>query len=498
MSGFPDYDQMDGLGLAERVRKGEVAPSELVEEAIARIEQLNPQLNAVIYEMYDLAREKARGDLPEGPFRGVPFLLKDLMVDYAGVPTSRGSRFHHGFVPDHDSEMVKRFKAAGLIAIGKTNVPEYGLVPYTEPELFGPANNPWDLRRNTGGSSGGSAAAVATRIVPIAHGNDGGGSIRIPASCCGVFGLKPTRGRNPIGPDIGESWYGLSCDHVLTRSVRDSAAMLDATAGPDIGAPYYAAPPARPFLDEVGADPGRLRIAFTTAPLLPGTMDPVCIAGVEATAKLCQGLGHDVVEATPQIDGSAFAKAFFAMICCETRADIEEAEALVGRRATAKDFEPSTWAVALLGQQMKAPALSKAVRFLKGTAREVGHFFEIYDLLLTPTLARPPIITGALQPKGAEVAIMKVLGWLNAGSVIQAVAGVDALAEQVFDWMPFTPVFNVTGQPAMSVPLYWSEEGLPIGMHFVGRYGDEATLFRLASQLERAKPWADRVPPLCK
>lgn len=497
MSGFPDYDQMDGLGLAERVRKGEVAPSELVEEAIARIEQLNPQLNAVIHEMYDLAREKARGDLPAGPFRGVPFLLKDLMVDYAGVPTNRGSRFHHGFVPDHDTEMVKRFKAAGLIAIGKTNVPEYGLVPYTEPELFGPANNPWDLSRNTGGSSGGSAAAVATRIVPIAHGNDGGGSIRIPASCCGVFGLKPTRGRNPIGPDIGESWYGLSCDHVLTRSVRDSAAMLDATAGPDIGAPYYAAPPARPFLDEVGADPGRLRIAFTTAPLLPGTMDPVCIAGVEATAKLCQELGHDVVEATPQIDGSAFAKAFFAMVCCETRADIEEAEALVGRRATAKDFEPSTWVVALLGQRMKAPVLSKAVRFLKGTAREVGHFFEIYDLLLTPTLARPPIITGALQPKGAEVAMMKVLGRLNAGSVIQAVGGVDALAEQIFDWMPFTPVFNVTGQPAMSVPLYWSEEGLPIGMHFVGRYGDEATLFRLASQLERAKPWADRVPPLC-
>jgi len=447
--------------------------------------------------MYDLAREKARGDLPAGPFRGVPFLLKDLMVDYAGVPTNRGSRFHHGFVPDHDTEMVKRYKAAGLIAIGKTNVPEYGLVPYTEPELFGPANNPWDLSRNTGGSSGGSAAAVATRIVPIAHGNDGGGSIRIPASCCGVFGLKPTRGRNPIGPDIGESWYGLSCDHVLTRSVRDSAAMLDATAGPDIGAPYYAAPPARPFLDEVGADPGRLRIAFTTAPLLPGTMDPVCIAGVEATAKLCQDLGHDVVEATPQIDGSAFAKAFFAMVCCETRADIEEAEALVGRRATAKDFEPSTWVVALLGQQMKAPALSKVVRFLKGTAREVGHFFEIYDLLLTPTLARPPIVTGALQPKGAEVAIMKVLGRLNAGSVIQAVGGVDALAEQVFDWMPFTPVFNVTGQPAMSVPLHWSEEGLPIGMHFVGRYGDEATLFRLASQLERAKPWADRVPPLC-
>jgi amidase len=498
MSSFQDYDQYDGLGLAELVRKGEVAPGELVEEAIARIEQLNPQLNAVIHKMYDLAREQASGDLPDGPFRGVPFLLKDLLVDYAGVPTNRGSRFHYGFVPDHDSEMVKRYKAAGLIAIGKTNVPEYGLVPFTEPELFGPANNPWDLSCNTGGSSGGSAATVATRIVPIAHGNDGGGSIRIPASCCGVFGLKPTRGRNPIGPDIGEAWYGLSCDHVLTRSVRDSAAMLDATAGPDVGAPYYAAPPMRPFLNEVGEDPGRLRIAFTAAQLLPSTIDPACVEGVRATAKLCQELGHDVVEATPQFDGEAFAKAFFTMVCCETRADIEEAEDLVGRKATAQDFEPSTWAVALLGQQIRAPVLSKALRFLKRTARQIGHFFETYDILLTPTLARPPIVNGELQPKGAELTMMKLLGRLNAGGLIQAVAGVDALAEQVFDWMPFTPAFNVTGQPAMSVPLFWSGDGLPIGMQFVGRYGDEATLFRLASQLEQAKPWLDRVPPLCE
>ena len=498
MGGFQDYDHYDGLGLAKLVREGEVPPGELIEEAIARIEQLNPQLNAVIFKMYDLARAQASGDLPDGPFRGVPFLLKDIMIDYAGVPSTRGSRFHSDCVPDHDSEMVKRFKAAGLIAIGKTNVPEYGLVPFTEPELFGPANNPWDLSCNTGGSSGGSAAAVATRIVPIAHGNDGGGSIRIPASCCGVFGLKPTRGRNPIGPHIGEAWYGLSCDHVLTRSVRDSAAVLDATAGPDVGAPYYAVPPARPFLDEVGADPGRLRIAFTTAQLLPSTIDPVCVQGVEATARLCEELGHEVVEATPQFDGSAFAKAFFTMVCCETRADIDEAEELLGRRATAADFEPSTWAVGLLGQQISAPDLSKALRFLKGTARQIGHFFEAYDVLLTPTLARPPIRTGELQPKGAELTVIKLLGRFNAGAVIQAVAGVDALAEQVFDWMPFTPLANVTGQPAMSVPLYWTEEGLPIGMQFVGRYGDEATLFRLAGQLEQAKPWADRAPPLCE
>lgn len=243
MSGFGEYDKYDGLGLAELVRKREIKPGELVEEAISRIEKLNPRLNAVIHKMYDLAREAAEGDLPNGSFRGIPFLLKDLLAACAGVPMRSGSRFHQGFVPDHDSEMVKRFKAAGIIIVGKTNTPEYGLLPMTEPELFGPSNNPWDLTRTTGGSSGGSAAAVAACMVPLAHGNDGGGSIRIPASCCGVFGLKPTRGRNPLGPDLGEAWQGLACDHVLTRSVRDSAAMLDATPDQTWAHPTTPRPP---------------------------------------------------------------------------------------------------------------------------------------------------------------------------------------------------------------------------------------------------------------
>lgn len=497
VAGFSDYDRYDGLGLAELVRKKEVQPAELVEEAIGRIEKINPQVNAVIHQAYDLARQAAAGELPAGPFTGVPFLLKDLMVDWAGVPTGRGSRFHRGFVPDHDSEMAKRFKAAGLVFLGKTNAPEYGLLPVTEPEVCGPSCNPWALSCNTGGSSGGSAAAVACRMVPLAHGNDGGGSIRIPASCCGVFGLKPTRGRNPLGPDIGEAWYGLACDHVLTRSVRDSAAMLDATAGPDVGAPYHAAPPDRPFLQEVGADPGRLRIAFTSAPLLPGTVHADCVRGVQETARLCQELGHEVEEAAPQIDGHAFANAFFTMVCAECRADIEEAELLIGRKATYRDFEASTWAIGLLGRRVTAVQLSTALRLLKHMARQVGQFFEAYDVLLTPTAATPPPLTGALQVQGALATAMKVLGALNAGGVISAAAGVDAQAEQVFAFIPFTPVFNVTGQPAMSVPLYWNNEGLPIGMHFVGRYGDEATLFRLAAQLEQARPWAGRLPPVC-
>jgi amidase len=371
------------------------------------------------------------------------------------------------------SEIVKRFKAAGVIVVGKTNTPEYGLVPLTEPELFGPTNNPWDLTRTPGGSSGGSAAAVAACIVPLAHGGDGGGSIRIPASCCGLFGLKPSRGRNPTGPDLAEVWQGLACDHVLTRSVRDSAAMLDATAGPDVGAPYYAPPPSRPFLDEVGTDPGKLRIAFASKPFLPAVVHDDCVRGVEATAKLCQDLGHGVEEAAPQIDGEAFAGAFLTMTCVETGADIEEAEILLGRKATPSDFEPGTWGAAMWGKQIAAPEYSRAIRLLKRTARQIGRFFEEYDILLTPTLAMPPVVTGTLQLTEEE--------------------GADA----ILAFIPFTPVFNATGQPAMSVPLYWNDEGLPIGMHFASRYGDEATLFRLAGQLEQASPWFDRIPPIC-
>jgi amidase len=497
MGSFSDYEQYDGLGLAELVRKKEVKPSELVEAAINRIEKLNPQLNAVIHKTYDQAREAAEGELPNGAFRGIPFLLKDLMAVYAGAPLRSGSRFYQGFVPDSDNEIVRRYKAAGLIVVGKTNTPEFGLMPVTEPELFGPSNNPWDLTRTPGGSSGGSAAAVAARLVPLAHGNDGGGSIRIPASCCGLFGLKPTRGRNPLGPYIGEAWHGLACDHVLTRSVRDSAAMLDATAGPDVGAPYYAPPPSRPLLDEVGTNPGKLRIAFTAKPFLSDFVHEDCTKGLEATVQLCQDLGHQVVEATPQIDGQAFVRAFLAMVCGETRAEIEEAEMFLGRKATTRDFEPATWVVGLLGKQIRASELSRAIRLLQRSARQIGQFFEDYDLLLTPTLAMPPVTTGALQPHGAEAFAIKLLGGLNAGGLISTLGGIEAKTDKLFEFIPYTPLFNVTGQPAMSVPLYWNDEGLPIGMHFVGRYADEATLFRLAGQLEQAKPWFDRIPPIC-
>ena len=496
MSGFAEYTRYDGLGLAELARKREVQPSELVEEAIRRIEAVNPQVNAVICEMYDLARAAVAAGLPDGPFRGVPFLVKDIGGDYAGVPSTAGCRFLKDYRPDHDSEIVRRHKAAGLVILGKTNLPEFALMPATEPELFGPTHNPWDPARTPGGSSGGSAAAVAALTVPMAHGNDGAGSIRIPASCCGVFGLKPTRGRTPIGPDVAEGWQGLSINHVLTRSVRDSAAMLDATAGPEAGAPYYPAAPARPFLDEVGADPGRLRIGFTAEPLLPAEVHPDCIAGVQETARLCEELGHEVVEATPRMDGQAFARAFLVMTCAETRAGVVDAERRTGRKARAAGFEPQTWCMALLGDQFSAADLAGAVQLIKLAGRQMSGFFEEYDVLLTPTLAAPPLKTGALQPVPKLLTAMKVMGRLNAGKLGRALLDVDAVAEETFAFMPFTPLFNATGQPAMSVPLAWNDEGLPIGMQFVGRYGDEATLFRLAAQLEQARPWAQRVPPV--
>jgi len=497
---LPDdvYLQHDGLGLAELVRNGSVSPLELLETALARIDRLNPGLNAVIHRMDAQARAAAAGRLPDGPFRGVPLLLKDLISSVAGEPMRNGSRFFNDYVASRDSELVRRYRAAGFVLAGKTNTPEFGLVPTTEPELFGPTRNPWDVARTAGGSSGGSAAAVATGLVPIAGGGDGGGSIRIPAACCGIFGMKPTRGRTPTGPDFGEIWNGAVVEHVLTRSVRDSAAVLDATHGPDPGAPYSAPPPARPFLEEVGRDPGRLRIAFTDAPFLTGTVDDEVKAATRETARLLEGLGHDVEEDAPAIDGEAFARAFLTMICGELRADIEEAEVLLGRPARRRDFEPGTWALSLLGRSIPAPEFARAARYLGRAARAVGAFTERWDVLLTPTVSAPPLPLGALLPTAEERRKLEIMGAVGSPGFVRVAGLLERLSAKVYAWIPWTPVANVTGQPAMSVPLARSAAGLPIGMHFVGRYGDEATLYRLASQLESVRPWKDAWPAMAR
>lgn len=490
---FPEYTKYDGLGLADLVCKKEVSPLELVEEAIARIEAHNSKLNAVVLPLYERAREKAKGELPDGPFKGVPFMIKDLHATLEGLPTSHGNRLWKNLPASITTELVKRWEDSGVIIVGKTNTPEFGLTPYTESDALGPARNPWDTTRTPGGSSGGSGAAVASRMVPLASGGDGGGSIRIPSSACGIFGLKPTRGRTPTGPIIGESWNGFDIEHVLTRSVRDSAAMLDATQGQDVGAPYVI-PEAGPFLKEVGKNPGRLKVAFSTKPMLGKNVHPDCVKGVEETVALLKGLGHEVVEDAPVINAEEYSLHFLMIVAGQMRADIEETAQMAGRKVSMDDFDISSFGVGLFGTILKASDYVHALRYLQSRSREIGRFFEKYDVLLTPVLNQPPVKIGALKPSASEQSQLKLIARTGATWILDAMGIIKPLAAQTFEFIPWTPVFNVTGQPAMSVPLYWNAEGLPIGMHFVGKWGDEATLFRLAGQLEKEKPWFDKAP----
>ncbi len=492
-----EYLQFDGLGLAELVRRGEVSARDLLDVAIARIEADNPRLHALVRPRYEAARREAAalsGAAATGAFCGVPFLVKDLVATLAGEPTGSGNRAL-GTVPmAQDSEMVRRWRAAGLVIAGRTATPEFGLTAYTEPEATGPVRNPWSLPHSPGGSSGGSAAAVAARWVPLASGGDGGGSIRIPASCCGVFGLKPTRGRTPTGPAYGELWRGFVAEHVLSLSVRDSAAALDATAGADAGAPYAAPAQARPFLDEVRTEPGRLRIAFTHQPLFGRTVHADCRAALDDAARLLASLGHDVVEAAPPVDKAACEQAFVTVIAAETQAAILALQPLLGRAARAADVEVATWSLSLLGRSFSAGALAAALQTLQLAARRMAPFFAQHDVLLTPTLGTPPARIGSLQPSTGELRLMRVVNALGAGWLMRQPAAIQPLIDKTFDYIPFTPLFNITGQPAMSVPLHWNAAGLPIGLQFVGRFGDEATLFRLAGQLEQARPWRERRP----
>jgi amidase len=496
MSGFKEFERFDGLGLAELVRKKEVSPSELCEEAIRRIEQVNPKLNAVIFPMYDIARNAVQQGLPDGPFLGVPFLLKDIIDEYAGVPLTMGSRAFRNYVPAQDSEMVTRFKKSGLVILGKTNVPELGLLAITEPELHGPTRNPWNTGHTPGGSSGGSAAAVASGMVPLAAGNDGGGSIRIPASCCGLFGLKPTRGRNPLGPMVGELWQGAVVSHVITRSVRDSAAMLDATQGPDAGAPYVISPPDHPYLQEIERDPGALKIAFTSASPIGMPVHQECVKAVEETAKLLESLGHRVEETQPDVDGKAVAMSYLTMYFGEVAAVIKEMKAVLGRKAKTSDVETLTWTIGLLGRTLSAGDFAKAKQDWGPAGRAMGRFHQKYDLFLTPTMAYPPVKIGELQPKPYERLAMKVVNALGLGVILKAAGLIDQMAEASLSKTPFTQLANLTGQPAMSVPLHWTQDGLPVGVHFMARFGEEAALFRLAAQLEKARPWFDKHGPV--
>lgn len=496
MISFDDYAAHDGLGLAALVRSGQVSAAELLDAAVARIGATNPVLNAVVRTRFDAARLEAAQVDPASPFCGVPFLVKDLISTLAGEPTGCGTRTLAGLPMPHDSALVQRWRAAGLLLLGRTNTPEFGLTPYTEPVANGPTRNPWALAHTPGGSSGGSAAAVAARMVPLASGGDGGGSIRIPASCCGLFGLKPSRGSTPTGPDHGLLWQGLAIEHVLSRSVRDSAAALDATGQPDTAAPHAGWVRQRPLLDEVRADPGRLRIAFSHQPLLGRTVHPDCVAATLDAAALLQSLGHHVEEAAPPVDRAAIERAFVTVIAAETAADLAELQRVLGRGLRAADVEPATAALGLLGKRFSAADNAAAGRTLQLAARAMAPFFERYDLLMTPTLGAPPALIGALQPTAAEQRLMRIVNALGAGWLLQLAPVLQPLLDKTFDTIPFTALFNITGQPAMSVPLCWNAAGLPIGIQFAGRLGDDALLIRLAGQLEQARPWFHRVPAI--
>ncbi len=475
---WDELAHLDATAQAELVRAGQVKPSELVEAAIRRIESLNPILNAVIYTRFEKALAEASSpELPRGPFRGVPFLLKDLVCHTAGDPFFEGMGFLKalGWREAEDTFLAARFRRAGFVFLGKTNTPELGIVPTTEPAAFGPTRNPWDTSRTPGGSSGGSAAAVASRMVPVAHGNDGGGSIRIPASMCGLVGLKPTRGRTSLGPDYPELPGGLVVEHVLARSVRDTAAILDAVAGPMPGDPSPAPPPARPYREEVGAEPGRLRVGvMRSAPGGLGEVHPDCAQALGSAAELLEDLGHHVEEAWPRaLEDPEYAGHFITLWAVGVAGNLRYWEERTGRRIGPEDVEPLTWALAEMGRGYSALDVYTSLAWLAGNTRKVAAWWDGFDLLLTPTIAEPPPLLGELAP--------------DPENPLQALMRGASL-------VPFTPWVNVTGQPAISLPLWWNREGLPIGVQLVAAYGREDLLIRVASQLEEARPWADRTP----
>jgi amidase len=473
MASFKEYGDFDALGLAELVCRKRATPGELLDAAIERLEAVDPKINAVPIRHEDFARRQIARGVPDGPFRGVPFLLKDLTL-LAGTQTHFGSRAFLGFTADHSSTLVERHLKAGLVIFGKTNSPEFGLNFSTEPIVHGPTRNPWSLAHSTGGSSGGAAAAVAARILPVAHATDGGGSIRVPAACCGVFGLKPTRGRVPMGPDRLESWAGMSHAHVVSLSVRDSAAMLDATAGPEPGSPYAAPPPERPYLDEVGRDPGRLRIAFTDRHPDGSAIDAEVAAAVRDVAALLAGLGHHVEARAPRLSVNP-ATAARPIIVSNTAYLLRQRAAALGRGIGLEDVEFVTFAINTLAAGVSGADYVEATVAMQQIGRDFALFFEEIDVLLSPTVCMPPLELGKLDMMGRDVG---------------------AFQELTSRYAPGAALFNLTGQPSMSVPLAWSQTGLPLGMMLTAPFGDEATLFRLAAQLEKERPWRARKPPV--
>ncbi len=475
MKPFADFEQYDGLGLADLVRRGKVSPTELLEAAIERVEARNGAVNAVTMKLYDYGRKAIADGLPDGPFTGVPFLLKDLAASLAGVKMTRGSKFFADAPPPTaDSEHVKRLKRAGLVFFGRTNTCELGLSLTCEPQLYGPTKSPWDLTRISGGSSGGAAASVGARMLPMAHGSDGFGSIRVPAACCGIVGLKPTRGRNTLAPYTGEGLGGCSTEHALTLTVRDTAALLDATAGAGPGDPYVAPRPPRPFFAERRSAPRPLRIAYTTTAPNDAPVDVEYLKALTETVVLCKDLGHKVQEADPEIDRAAVVPTFLTLAAANMVV-LLASHPTAGRPARKGEVENVTWGTAQKGERITAADYVRATQTMHRLGRQMAAFHARYDVLLTPGL-------GTLPPQ---------LGWID-----MMLEDVDEYWRRVFTFSPFTVWFNLTGQPALMLPLGRTASGFPIAVQLAGRYGEEGTILSLGAQLEKARPWFDKKPPI--
>ena len=475
MGGFAEYEKYDGLGLAGLVRRKEVSAVELIEAAIERVEKRNPAINAVTMKLYDYGHRAIAAGLPEGPFSGVPYLMKDLTSPIEGVRMTRGSKFFADTPPSGaDSEHVKRLKKAGLVIFGRTNTCELGLSLTCEPQLHGATRNPWNVAHISGGSSGGAAAAVGARMLPMAHASDGFGSIRAPAACCGLVGLKPTRSRNTFAPFSGEGLGGVSTEHAVTLSVRDSAALLDATRGAGPGDPYVAPLPAGPYLAEAGANPGKLRIAWTARAPNGAKVDPECLRLLSETVQLCADLGHRVEERNPEVDGAAIVPTFLTLAAANTVVNLA-GHPTAGRPAREGEVERITWLTAKIGEGISAPDYVRATQTAHRLGRQMAAFHAEWDVLLTPGLSSPAV----------------KLGWLD-----MKMDDVNEYWRRVFDFSPFTVWFNLTGQPGMMLPLGQSSGGLPLAVQLVARFGDETTLIRLGAQLEAARPWIGRKPAL--
>ena len=471
---FEEYRKHDAISLAGLITKRQVSAEELLETAIARAEQVNPAINAIVHKKYERARAAVAAGLPDGPLKGVPYLIKDLGFFETGEPATFGSNLFKDFIADHETAYVTRCKKAGLVFMGRSSSPEFGLNPNTEPRLYGSCHNPWHLEYSAGGSSGGAAAAVSAGILPVAHATDGGGSIRIPAAQCGLFGLKPSRGRVSMAPDAGEGWGGLSAGHVVSRSVRDSALMLDCTAGMEPGDPYTAPMPERSFLDAVARPPRKLRIALMLKDHRGAELHPECLEAVQRAAKLCGSLGHVVEEADPNLDMVALRPMSARISAANTARSCHMRWKALGREPHADDVEVATWAVYQRGLKVSGIEYVEAIAAAHAVGRKMAAFLTNYDVILSTTLAGPPPKLGYFDQNG----------------------DVPTFTERVTEYLSVTPLHNATGTPAMSVPLHWTVDGLPVGVHFAGRYGEEATLLALAAELETAQPWFDRVPAL--